>query len=1709
LEIQLAAPSPAEENVTHHSKTTRHLVRNGYLFHTRYYSWTVWGDVSSLRQHIDNRFSVLNLAGKGSMGQVFMVSRTRDTAESVPSVNGDILAVKVLDNVTLRQRFIDEYSRLRALGHPAFITAHELGLDTERGDLYSVLEWADGRPLTPDQALDRLSLEAAAAAMLRGIDHLHRHGIVHGDIAPQNLLWTGRDDVPIKLLDLGAGGPIGSGGGRTSGVLTYAAPERLEARPLSIQSDLWSIGAVLFGLVHGCHPFPHYPRQSNVGEGPLRDGLTKDPLDPWLDRLLAEHPEDRYPTAQSALEALGELLGYDVSALSVTELSAGTTTPPFVDVNACAERLTHELSLSADLSRAHAITLGGETGTGRSRLLDELAARLCARGHRVFKEQVLPNDAPGACLVRLHALMVPDATTALGAHEPPIALARALLAETQRREQPTIVLLDDMDRGGPDLQRAIAYIRDTITRQPERVGPLLWVTIEDTSKAEVQLTPWTTETVETLLEGLYPQRRIGHRVAGPLTAASRGLTSRLMPMLHNLIRSGSLSVNAAALQLDNDFDATDEHGVEAAAKRLDGLGDDARLEGALLAYARGPLPIGVIKAAPRMELDRAGFTVMSGRGEAATISLRSAETAEAARAHLDQLAAAEHLAERFARRAATHAEAADEALAYQVMAGQESAIRVARELLVSDTTSHAASLVALLVSDEWPNDAGTMVAVADAYRAEGNADEASRHYNQASQGNGASATHALRHLGELEAHRSRHAQAIQAFERALTLDDDGSEAAIYAGLAHSAMSTGRLEDAAQWCTRGLELTERERQMTWARLKRTAGLIAWYRGDLADAQGHLEQSWEFMRAVDDLVEGAAVVTALGLVAHRREDLDGAETHYRDALLMGEKANDPSRILTALQNLAVVQHQRGAFAEALATYEEAAAMAKGLAQVGREVQLAGNLGNLWRYLGQRDDAERVLKAGLEQAQTTGDQFMEGSLLLILGEVALDFADWERAEIALVRALEVAELNQSASEQGESLLALTSLRIEQGRRSDALVFGKRALDTAKRTEREALTSQAHARLAEAYAMDDQDEDQAQHHAAAARATVDAISNPDHRWSIHRVAYQAAKRRADEAVMASEAAEVKRLLQRIFDGVPALYREAFQSQRERHRAWLEAENMTVTPLRLPIDSSRSRERWTRLLEVSRRMATEHDPKRLLEYIMDSAILLCGAERGFLLLVEENDAADMPIRVARNIDQENIRNTRFKISRSIARRVIESGDPLLTIDAMEDDRYREQLSVHDLKLRSVLCLPMTVRGRVIGAIYMDNRFQVSAFDDDDSIQMQAFAGQAAVALDTARLLESMESTQQELRHSREEVEALNVRLREQLDKRTLELEATHRVVVQQRQQLEANHQYDKIIGSSDAIGRVFQIMDRLLDNTIPVLIEGESGTGKELVARAIHFNGPRRDKPFIALNCGAIPANLLESELFGHVRGAFTGATADKPGLFEAAHGGTLLLDELGELPLEMQVKLLRVLQSGEIQKVGDTKERHVDVRIVAATNRRMNEEVAAGRFREDLFYRLAVIPVRLPPLRERRDDIPALIQHFLTANREAGVGSVDAVSSRTLSLLTRYAWPGNVRQLEMVLKNASLFADHTTLEPDDLSSFPDITGVNTARLTGAGLSGRSLAEIEREAIMQTLQDTNGNKKRAAEQLGIDRRTLYNKLAAYKIIVEKKLKVR
>ena len=315
------------------------------------------------------------------------------------------------------------------------------------------------------------------------------------------------------------------------------------------------------------------------------------------------------------------------------------------------------------------------------------------------------------------------------------------------------------------------------------------------------------------------------------------------------------------------------------------------------------------------------------------------------------------------------------------------------------------------------------------------------------------------------------------------------------------------------------------------------------------------------------------------------------------------------------------------------------------------------------------------------------------------------------------------------------------------------------------------------------------------------------------------------------------------------------------------------------------------------------------------------------------------------------------------------------------------------------------------------------------------------------------------------------------------------------KRELKKGHEEKTIIGSSDEMVRVFKMVDKVANSEATILIQGESGTGKELIAREIHYRSGKAQGPFVSINCGAIPRDLLESNLFGHVKGSFTGAVRDSAGLFQVAEGGTFFLDEVGDMPIATQVKLLRALQEREIIPVGGTQTVKIDCRLVAATNSDLEKEVAAGRFRADLFYRLNVIPIRLPALRQRRDDIPILVDHFL--KRHAQSNTAKTVNKDAMDLLMRYDWPGNVRELENVMERALILDESGVIGPDDLPekirfghSQRGSLVIDTPTLT--------LEELEKEYILKVLNHTRWQKKRASEILGINASTLYRKLLGY-----------
>ncbi len=548
--------------------------------------------------------------------------------------------------------------------------------------------------------------------------------------------------------------------------------------------------------------------------------------------------------------------------------------------------------------------------------------------------------------------------------------------------------------------------------------------------------------------------------------------------------------------------------------------------------------------------------------------------------------------------------------------------------------------------------------------------------------------------------------------------------------------------------------------------------------------------------------------------------------------------------------------------------------------------------------------------------------------------------------------------------------------------------------------------------------------------------------------------------------------------------------------------------------DARRERENLHVFARITRELARQTEIGALLRLIVDSAVALVGAERGFLLLLQksgeeapggelkiadEPSATPLSVRVARNFDRSDVPVPSSRLSQGIARGVFKNGKALLSVDAGRDERFRDMASVEDLKLRSVMCLPIRIEGKIEGVLYVDNRLQVSVFSHDELDLLEQVADMAAIAIRNARLVSELRVQNQRLSESRRQIERLNEQLGRKVRDQGSELAVMRAELDRERGRFD----YAAIVGASDGMHRVFQQLDRIIESELPVLIHGESGTGKELIARAVHFNGPRRARPFVSENCAALPDTLLESELFGHVRGAFTGAHKQKRGLLEQADGGTLFLDEIGDMSVEMQKKLLRVIQEGEFRPVGSDQQIQVNVRLIAASHRDLEELVREGKFREDLYYRVNVLSVQLPALRERRDDIPLLAEHLLArAAREAG-RPAPTLTHEALAALVSHDWPGNVRELENEMRRVVVLCQGEVRMEHLSRSVLERKGLRGAGgppvLVDAGGDIKSaVADLEKRSIEAALAHAAGNKSRAAAELGISRFALQRKLDKY-----------
>ncbi len=555
----------------------------------------------------------------------------------------------------------------------------------------------------------------------------------------------------------------------------------------------------------------------------------------------------------------------------------------------------------------------------------------------------------------------------------------------------------------------------------------------------------------------------------------------------------------------------------------------------------------------------------------------------------------------------------------------------------------------------------------------------------------------------------------------------------------------------------------------------------------------------------------------------------------------------------------------------------------------------------------------------------------------------------------------------------------------------------------------------------------------------------------------------------------------------------DASQSHTDLERLFSQAIQAPRTRELSQQDRRREIRALTQLMELNEKINALRDEDQLMEGVLDAAIELTEAARGFLLLKEEDHFI---VRRARLPDHRDLDDPDGSLSVSVATRVIEEGISILSDDMQLDDRFDGSGSIANLHLRSLVCVPMRGERDSLGAIYLDNAYEQGQFDGWEVRVLESFAGLAAIAIRNARQRKELAVRRREAVRQARRIERLNERLRKALRIRTNALRRAREDLAKQADELGLKYSYEQIVGRSPAMRAVLRLVDRVTDLNIPVLIVGESGTGKELIARAIHFNGPRRRGRIVGENCAAIPETLMESEFFGYQRGAFTGAHRDHAGLFEQAHEGTLFLDEVGEMSLDMQKKFLRVLEESEVRRLGDKKPKSVDFRLVSATNRDLSELLKSGGFREDLYYRIAGVMIELPPLRARKDDVPALVVHFL--EEASAPGQQLRLEPAAMELLVAYEWPGNVRELRNEVQRLVALQAGGIITPEHLSArILAYRPPDPEKMPQGGLKAM-VEDLERRVLRATLTRHGWNKSRSAAELGLSRLGLRKKLERY-----------
>jgi Nif-specific regulatory protein len=958
--------------------------------------------------------------------------------------------------------------------------------------------------------------------------------------------------------------------------------------------------------------------------------------------------------------------------------------------------------------------------------------------------------------------------------------------------------------------------------------------------------------------------------------------------------------------------------------------------------------------------------------------------------------------------------------------------------------------------------------------------------------------------GEQEPALSYYQNALAHFER-LGATDDVAE--ILNRIAWVLRDKDDYDGARVSAERALAMLEgKGPNVVYGYVKNTLGTLAYAMSDWQRAKETLLEALEMGEKTGSEQLCKVASTNLGNTLWKLGDWKNALQYYKMNLELSEQEGDLWDLITAYNNVGVIEFGRGNFAVAAEFFEKSVRIDEKIGALEYEALARENLAESFEMLGRWDDAmaqfNRCLNLqGFDEARTS-----RSSVYIPLARLTNKKGDIAKALEYAQKALAAAERARDEDLMAEACYVLAQIEDERENYPESERYLARAMSVFEAHQTTQGLARAHTAAA-SLAFTEQRIDDALRHAelgAQHAAQLDdrfTLAKNDWMWGKilnFRGEREAANARFEAARQTFEELETPYELARLLFDVGLLKddpEEATQTIRsairifERLDATHDLERARGALFRIKPAGKAPATGVVGLYEIVKIVNSTLDLQEVLNRVLDVAIRRLRAERGMLILLDPITSA-LRTTVARNIN-ENAPSDSRRSPQSVVKEVIQTGQSIMSADARADERFIESESVIAENILSILCVPMIIKERIAGAIYVDHRQARHLFSQKDLTFLEAFADQAAIAIENARLYEELEEARTRL---------------------SLENESLRREVLVEKH-------LDSIVGQSEAVAKIQFAIRKAASGNSTVLLRGESGTGKGLVARIIHNISPRRNGPFIKFNCAALPETLAESELFGHEKGAFTGADRRKLGRFELANNGTIFLDEIGKVSLAIQAKLLRVVEDKEFERVGGTQTIKSDVKIMAATNLDVDRAIEQGTFREDLYYRLNIIPLHLPPLRERKDDIPLLAEHFIrkicydlgleTKRLEPGV----------LDLFVRYNWPGNIRELEATLHRAIVMANDATITRNDFYGLFAEPGsgekgmpmpvpasllnpmIGKMEITSE-VYDEVMSSVDRQLIERALESSGGKIREAARRLGLARNTLKAKIQKYQIAV-------